>query len=118
MDTTDLTNRIQDEQEAQELAEQKRADEEDRGLDRHGEEPDEGLTDEQLYNFRQQNIKALYAMLYSMGLDGKTDKVRAKMDLLSRFFGNIGGVSNISDDELTAISHMLGHLQAISYKFQ
>ena len=107
MDTTDLTNRIQDEQEAEELAEQIRADEEDRGLDRP--------TDEQIYNFRQQNIKTLYAILYSMGL--KTEQVRKKLDLLSQFFGNIGGVSNISDEELAVIGHMLDELKVINYKF-
>lgn len=110
-DDIDLINRIQDEDEANELAEQTRNTEEDHGFDKHG------LTDEQRYNFRQQNIKTLYAMLYSMGLDGKTESVRNKMDLLSRFFGNIGGVSNISDDEITAIARMLEQLKAINYKF-
>jgi len=124
MDTTDLTNRIQEEQEQFELDEQIRATEEDRGFDRptiiNNEEPapeETKLTDEQLYNFRQQNIKTIYATLYSLGLDGKTETVRKKLDLLSQFFGNIGGVSNISDEELAVIGHMLDELKVRNYKF-
>jgi len=122
MDTTDLTNRIQEEDEKFELDEQIRATEEDHGFDRpsikNNEEPapkETGLTEEQLYNFRQQNIKTLYAVLYSMGLN--TDQVRKKLDLLSQFFGNIGGVSNISDEELAVIGHMLDNLKVQNYKF-
>lgn len=111
MDTTDLTNRILDEQEAEELAEQIRVTEEDTGYDK----PHKGLTEEQKYNFRQQNIKTLYAILYSLGL--KTEQVRKKLDLLSQFFGNIGGVSNISDEELIFIGRMLDEMKVRNYKF-
>lgn len=126
MDTTDLTNRTEIENEQEELNEAKRADEEDNGYDvfrnmdkiedqkfKWG-EPKQ-LTEEQLYNFRQQNIKILYAVLYSMGLN--TEQLREKLDLISRFFGNIGGVSNISDEELCVFSHMIDDLKTRGYKF-
>ena len=108
-------NEIREEQEL--LDEERKATEEDTGFDNHNIPSEPDLSEEQLYNFRQQNIKTLYAILYSMGLDGKTQKVRDKMDLLSRFFGNIGGVSNITDEELAVIGHMLDELKSRNYKF-
>jgi len=74
-----------------------------------------GMTDEQRYNFRQQNIKALYAKMYSMELT--TEQIRSKLDKLSQFFGHIGGINNLSDVEICEISHMIDNLKVKNYKF-
>lgn len=116
-DKTTFTNQTEIENEQEQLNEETRMTEEDTGYDNPDIPKDPGLTDEQIHNFRQQNIKSLYAVMYSLGLDGKTDKVREKFDTLSRFFGNIGGVSNISDEELCVIGHMLDELKSRNYKF-
>jgi chromosome segregation ATPase len=90
----------------------------DASLNRNNEEPapkETSLTDEQLYNFRQQNIKALYAKLYSMGLT--TEQVRSKLDKMSMFFGHLGSVNNMSDEEICEVSHMIDSLIVKNYKF-
>lgn len=65
--------------------------------------------------FREQNIKSLYAKLYSLGLN--SEQIRSKLDKMSMFFGHIGSVSNMSDDELSAVSHMIDELIVKGYKF-
>ena len=108
-DKTTFTNQTEIENEEEQLAEETRMTEEDTGYDKIG------LTEEQLHNFREQNIKAMYAKLYQMGL--KTEQVRERLDRMSMFFGNIGAVSNMSDDEIAAVNHMLDELQVRGYKF-
>jgi len=73
------------------------------------------LTDEQIANFREQSIKSLYAKLYSMGLN--TEQIRTKLDKMSMFFGHIGSVSNMSDDEICEVNHMIDNLKVKNYKF-
>jgi len=74
-----------------------------------------GMTDEQRANFREQNIKALYAKLYSMGLN--TEQIRSKLNKISMFFGHLGSISNMSDVEICEFSHMIDNLKVKSYKF-
>jgi hypothetical protein len=105
----DFVNEYQSEVETELDAEHKLEDEQDNGYDK------KGLTEEQLHNFREQNIKAMYAKLYQMGL--KTEQVRARLDKMSMFFGNIGAVSNMSDDEIAAVNRMLDELKVRNYKF-
>jgi hypothetical protein len=109
----DFVNEYQAELEQELDAEQKLEDEQDNGYDNL--DAKKGLTEEQLHNFREQNIKAMYAKLYQMGL--KTEGVRARLDKMSMFFGNIGAVSNMSDDEIAAVNRMLDELQVRGYKF-
>ena len=109
MDTTTFTNQTEIENEQEQLAEETRMTEEDTGYDKIR------LTDEQKHNFREQNIKTMYAKLYQMGL--KTEQVRERLDKMSMFFGNIGAVSNMSDEEICAVNHMLDELQVRGYKF-
>lgn len=115
MDTIDFTNQIEIENEQEEFEEQKRMDEEDRGLDNL--KRNKGLTEEQLYNFRQQNIKSLYAQLYKLGLDGKTSQVRSKLQALSEFFGEFGSIDRLSNEQLGIIDHLLNYLRITGYKF-
>ena len=111
-DKTTFTNQTEIENEQDQLAEEIRNTEEDTGYDKI---KADGLTDEQLHNFREQNIKAMYAKLYQMGL--KTEQVRERLDKMSMFFGNIGAVSNMSDEEICEVNHMLDSLQVRGYKF-
>lgn len=106
----DFVNEVEDRNEKELLDEEIRNNEEDRDYDKIK------LTDEQLHNFREQSIKAMYAKLYQMGL--KTEQVRERLDKMSMFFGNIGAVSNMSDDEIAAVNRMLDELQVRGYKFQ
>lgn len=106
----DFVNEVEDRNEKELLDEEIRNNEEDRDYDKIK------LTDEQLHNFREQSIKAMYAKLYQMGL--KTEQVRERLDKMSMFFGNIGAVSNMSDDEISAVNRMLDELQVRGYKFQ
>lgn len=105
----DFVNEVEDRNEKELLDEEIRNNEEDRDYDKIK------LTDEQLHNFREQSIKAMYAKLYQMGL--KTEQVRERLDKMSMFFGNIGAVSNMSDDEIAAVNRMLDELQVRNYKF-
>lgn len=105
----DFVNEVEDRNEKELLDEEIRNNEEDRDYDKIK------LTDEQLHNFREQSIKAMYAKLYQMGL--KTEQVRERLDKMSMFFGNIGAVSNMSDDEIAAVNRMLDELQVRGYKF-
>jgi len=114
-DKTTFTNQTEIENEQEQLAEEIRLTEEDLGYDNPDVPADPGLTDEQIHNFREQSIKAMYAKLYQMGLN--TEQVRARLDKMSMFFGNIGAVSNMSDDEIAAVNRMLDELQVRSYKF-
>lgn len=106
----DFVNEVEDRNEKELLDEEIRNNEEDRDYDKIK------LTDEQLHNFREQSIKSMYAKLYQMGL--KTEQVRERLDKMSMFFGNIGAVSNMSDDEIAAVNRMLDELQVRGYKFQ
>jgi hypothetical protein len=72
-------------------------------------------TEEQLYKAREKMIKEMYARLYNFGL--KTEEVRNRLDKLSMFFGNIGSVSNMSDDEIAITLHLLEYLALNDYKF-
>ena len=57
----------------------------------------------------------MYAKLYQMGLN--TEQIRARLDKMSMFFGNIGAVSNMSDDEIASVNRMLDELKVRNYKF-
>lgn len=71
---------------------------------------------EQEYQQWQKDIKTLYAKLYGFGLN--TEQVRNKLDKLSMFFGNVGGVSNIvKREEIIAIGDFLDTLKNLNYKF-
>lgn len=106
-DKTTFTNQTEIENEQEQLNEEIRMTEEDTGYDK--------IAEERKHNYREQSIKAMYAKLYQMGL--KTESVRERLDKISMFFGNIGAVSNMSDDEIIAVNRMLDELQVRNYKF-
>ena len=115
MDTTDLTNKIEREEEDFETKEQRRADEEDRGVDSASIKKAQDLKDEQIYNFRQQNIKKIYAQMYEFGLN--TDQIRTKLRKISEMFGHLGSVNDLSDKEIGGIMTMFNYLKINQYEF-
>lgn len=72
-------------------------------------------TEEQLFKAREKMIKEIYARLYKFGL--KSEEIRNRLDKLSMFFGNIGSVSNLSDEEIVITLHLLEYMDLNNYKF-
>lgn len=114
MDTTDITNRIQDEQEAEELAEQIRNTEEDNGFDRKHYIDKDMEEDKKYTELHESLCKEAYKHLYEMGLN--TEQVRKKLEKLSEFFGEFA-FSRLSNEQIGYINMWLKDLETLQFKF-
>lgn len=116
MDTTDFTNQYLDQIDDENFNEQRRMDEEDRGLDRPHEDEAEELKAKQEEETRSQIIKEAYARLYKLGCN--KDEIKTKLDKISMFFGNLGSVSNMSNQEIGLLNGMLNTMEIMGYTFE
>lgn len=109
----DFVNEYQAEIEQELDAEHKLEDEQDNGYDNIK----SGISKEdvQYGKLMESTIKSLYAKLYGFGLN--REQVREKLQTMSRFFGNIGSVSDLSLEQMGAINALIEQLKLINYKF-
>jgi len=115
----DFVNEVEDRNEKELLDEEIRNNEEDRDYDKiKSETKQDGLSleDIQTGKLMESTIKSLYSKLYGFGLN--REQVREKLQTLSRFFGNIGSVSDLSLEQMGAINALIEQLKLINYKFQ
>ena len=75
------------------------------------------MTDQEIRdaNFRESIVKEAYARLYELGCT--TVQVRKKLDQMSMFFGNLGGVSNMSDKEIGLLNQYLQNIKSLGGRF-
>lgn len=112
-DKTTFTNQTEIENEQEQLNEEIRMTEEDTGYDNIT----TGLSKEDIQygNLVTSTIKSLYSKLYGFGLS--REQVREKLQTMSRFFGNLGAVSDLSLEQMGAINALIEQLKLINYKF-
>lgn len=60
-------------------------------------------------------VKEAYARLYDLGCN--KEQVREKLDIMSMFFGNLGSVSNMSDQEIGLVNHFLQTIKTLGFTF-
>jgi len=73
------------------------------------------MTDTREEKYRESIVKEAYARLYELGCT--TVQVRKKLDQMSMFFGNLGAVSNMSDQEIGLVNHFLQTIKTLGFTF-
>lgn len=76
--------------------------------------PEQEREMEQYANDLSSAVKQAYKHLYNLGLN--TEQVREKLDLLSRFMGELG-TSRLSVEQLKFINMWLSELETLQFKF-
>ena len=80
------------------------------------EELDKDTQERQDYFLHEQIIKECYARLYELGCN--KEQVRGKLEYLSRFFGNIGSISDITTEQAGHINYFLNYLKLSQKQFK